>query len=140
MSVNNFEFEVAHKLFLINKLNIPDVLIDIVKEYTYYDAIVSFARIYMRNTVHLFVKQIDTYVDCFTGYNDIGVSRIVKLFANEIEFETNRLFPAKQMSFDMCSNCGQYIECVSLQAVCKCNGFFVFWHPQAHQAPGDPEV
>jgi hypothetical protein len=26
------------------------------------------------------------------------------------------------MCFDMCSRCGQYVECVSLQAVCKCNG------------------
>ena len=111
--------EILYKLLVIKNLNLPDVLIDIVKEFTYYNEYDSYIRLYMKYSVYSFVKQIFSHEE----NNDDEVVKVRKLFPKEVHFPSSGIsFAPDPFCFDMCVDCGNYIRSISINAVCKCYG------------------
>jgi hypothetical protein len=118
--------EVVNKLLLIKKLNLPDVLIDIVKEFTYYNEYDSYIRLHMKHSVYSFFKQILSYENNDDIYYDgpgPGVVNVQKIFPNEVHFPSGKSFaPSNPFCFDICFDCGNYIRSISRHSVCQCYG------------------
>ena len=111
------------KLIYINKLTLPDVLIDIIKDYLYYSCEVAFHRMLTRRIVkNVDGLRIDTW--CMKGESD-NIE-----YEWEMEYYLNRVFGQCEPTFKyyFCSQCGNYTndnlyddENYSYNVLCYCS-------------------
>lgn len=120
------------KIICINKLNIPDVLIDIIKDYLYYSSDFVLQRMIMQK-INKSIKYSLKEMICIVGDDDRliyqwDMNYYVRGEPTYTYFETHNTLYRHALSVNICTRCGNYTnnymyndDAYSYNILCKCS-------------------
>ena len=124
--------QLIKKIMCVNKLNIPDVLIDIVKDYLYYSSDFVLQRMIMQK-INQSIKYSLKEMICIVGDADRiiyqwDMNYYVRGELTYTYFETNHKLFRHALSVSICTHCGNYAnnnmyddDSYSYNVLCKCS-------------------
>ena len=124
--------ELVKKIIYVNKLNIPDVLIDIIKDYLYYSSDFVLQRMIM-DKIGKSIKYSLKEMICIVGDTDNMIYQwdmnyYVRGEPTYTYFETNNKLFRHTLTVSVCTRCGNYAndymyndDSYSYNMLCKCS-------------------
>lgn len=124
--------DLIKKIVCVNKLNIPDVLIDIIKDYLYYSSDFVLQRMIMQK-INKSIKYSIKEMICIVGDIDNiiyqwDMNYYIRGEPTYSYFETNNMLFRHALTVCICTRCGNYANdymyndyCYTDNILCKCS-------------------